>query len=146
VKDNIQQILAEPRMQPKLREYLTKLREEAFLEIKDGYVDTGAAPGKDTRWHDVATLKPQTTTKEEVAAHAKGAPKRLLGVVPIPGTHKKLGFDDTAQLGAPKEAKEAKETAPSKEGSAPQTAVSADKPEKAAKTKAEAPPMPPIKQ
>jgi hypothetical protein len=143
VKDNIQQILAEPRMGPKLREYLTRLREEAFLEIKDGYVDTGAAPGKDTRWHDVATLKPQTTTKEEVAAHAKGAPKRLLGVVPIPGTHKKLGFDDTADLSAPKDAKE---TTPTKEGSAPQTAVAADKAGKPVKPKAETPPMPPIKQ
>jgi peptidyl-prolyl cis-trans isomerase SurA len=146
VKDQIQQIMAEPRMGPKLREYLTRLRQEAFLEIKDGYVDTGAAPGKDTRWHDVAQLKPQTTTKEEVMSRAKGAPKRLLGVVPIPGTHKKLGDDtDTSQLGAPKEAKEAV-VAASKDTAGPQTAVSADKPEKPAKTKAEAPPLPPIKQ
>ena len=33
-----------------VREYLTRLRQDAFLEIKDGYVDSGAAPGKDTRW------------------------------------------------------------------------------------------------
>ena len=149
-KDQIQDILAGPRMGPKLREYLTKLRQEAFLEIKDGYVDTGAAPGKDTRWHDVATLKPQTTTKEEVAAHAKGAPKKLLGIVPIPGTHKALLADtDTSQLGTPKEAKDA--TA-SSSPSGPQTAVAADsagkpvKPEKAAKVKAEEPLLPPIKQ
>ena len=147
VKDQVQEKMVEPRMGPKLREYLTKLRQEAFLEIKDGYVDTGAAPGKDTRWHDVATLKPQTTTKEEVAAHAHGAPKKLLGFVPIPGTHQKLGTEvDTSQLGAPKEAKDA--TA-SSSPSGPQTAVAADasgKPVKPAKAKAEAPPMPPIKQ
>ena len=34
-------------------------------------MDSGAAPGKDTRWQDVAQLKPQTTTKEEVAARTK---------------------------------------------------------------------------
>ena len=56
-------------MEPKVRDFLTKLRKEAFLQIKDGYVDSGAAPGKDTRWQDVAQLKPHTTTKEEVAAH-----------------------------------------------------------------------------
>ena len=72
-------------MQPKLREYLTKLRQDAFLQIKDGYVDTGAAPGKDTSWHEVAALKPQTTTKEEVAAHLKQGPIKLMGFVPIPG-------------------------------------------------------------
>ena len=30
-------------MQPKLREYLTKLREEAAIDIKPGVVDTGAS-------------------------------------------------------------------------------------------------------
>jgi len=150
-KDQIQDIMAGPRMGPKLREYLTKLRQEAFLEIKDGYVDTNAAPGKDTRWHDVATLKPQTTTKEEVASRAKGAPKRLLGMVPIPGTHQKLSNDvDTSQLGTPKEAKDTTASATSPSG--PQTAVTMDKsgrpekPAKPAKAKAEDPPLPPIKQ
>ena len=71
--------LAEPQMQPKVREFLTRLREDAFLEIREGYVDSGAAPGKDTRWKDVAQLKPQTTTKEEVAARRR---KKLLGVIP----------------------------------------------------------------
>ena len=48
-----------------------RLREEAFLEIRPGYVDSGAAPGKDTAWKDPAQLKPETTTKEEVAARAQ---------------------------------------------------------------------------
>ena len=68
-----------PRLQPALRAYLTKLREDAFLEIRGGYVDSGAAPGKDTAWKDPATLKPETTTKEEVASRKK---KKFLGVVP----------------------------------------------------------------
>ncbi len=86
VKNDIQEKLAGPKVEPKIREYLTRLREQAFLEIKDGYVDSGAAPNKDTAWKDVAQLKPQTTTKEEVAAHSYKR-KRLL-VVPIPGTKK----------------------------------------------------------
>ena len=80
VKNEIQDRMVQPKMEPKVRELLTRLREEAFLEIKEGYVDSGAAPGKDTRWKDVATLKPQTTTKEEVAARRK---KKLLWVIPI---------------------------------------------------------------
>src|SRR5215469_14182771 len=46
VKEQITQKLAEPKMEPRVREYLTNLRQNAFLQIKDGYVDTGAAPGK----------------------------------------------------------------------------------------------------
>jgi hypothetical protein len=47
-------------------------------------VDAGAAPGKDTRWKDVIQLKPETTTKEEVAAKRK---RKLLKVIPL-GTAK----------------------------------------------------------
>ncbi len=34
------------KLQPALRAYLTKLREEAFIDIKQGYVDTGASPNQ----------------------------------------------------------------------------------------------------
>ncbi len=141
-KDQIQDVLARPKMEPKYREYLTKLRQEAFLQIKDGYVDTGAAPGKDTSWHDVTALKPQTTTKEEVAAHMKQGPIKLMGFVPIPGTHKKVSDD----VDTPSQRDDS-----SKNPQGPQTAVSADKvkvakAEKPAKPKVEEPPLPPIKQ
>jgi len=76
-----------PRFDPALREYLTKLRLEAFLEIRDGYVDSGAAPGKDTSWKDPAQLKPETVTKEEVASQTRR--RRLLWLIPIPGTKTK---------------------------------------------------------
>src|SRR5712671_4892893 len=79
VENEITEKLYVPRMQPKVREFLTKLREQAFLEIREGYVDSGAAPGKDTGWKDPAQLKPETTTKEEVAARKR---KRLLGIIP----------------------------------------------------------------
>jgi parvulin-like peptidyl-prolyl isomerase len=84
VREDVQQAIVGPQMEPKVREYLAKLRQEAFLQIKEGYVDTGAAPGKDTRWQEVAQLKPATTTKEEVLSSSK-AHKKVLGVS-IPGT------------------------------------------------------------
>jgi len=89
VRNEIQERMARPRMEPKIREYLTTLRQEAFLEIKEGYTDSGQAPGKDTRWHDVAQLKPQTITKEEVAARTKQH-KRFMNLVPVPGTEKPI--------------------------------------------------------
>jgi len=88
VRSEIQEQMARPRMEPRIREFLTRLRTEAFLEIKDGYIDSGAAAGKDTRWRDVAQLKPQTTTKEEVAARVKHRKKVLF--IPIPGTNRKV--------------------------------------------------------
>jgi peptidyl-prolyl cis-trans isomerase SurA len=78
VENEITERLAMPRIQPRVREYLTKLRQDAFLEIKEGYEDSGAAPGKDTHWMDVAQLKPETTTKAEVSRKRK----RLLWIIP----------------------------------------------------------------
>jgi parvulin-like peptidyl-prolyl isomerase len=89
VKEQIQQFLAGPKVEPKLREYLTKLRLDAFLEIKEGYVDSGAAPGQDTSWHDVAQVKPQTTTKEATAARRR---KYILGIIP----HGRVGLPKPA--------------------------------------------------
>ncbi len=143
VKDQIQDILARPKMQPKFREYLTKLRQDAFLEIKDGYVDTGAAPGKDTSWHDVAPLKPQTTTKEEVAAH-RSRVHQADGIRADSGDSQKVSDDADTTLNGPKD-----ESGKNPQG--PQMAQSADKvkvakAEKPPKPKVEQPPLPPIKQ
>ncbi len=43
VEPQVEEALFMERMQPKLREYLTKLREEAAIDIKPGAVDTGAS-------------------------------------------------------------------------------------------------------
>jgi len=84
VQNEITSKLFNPRFAPELRRYLTQLRQNAFLEIKPGYEDSGAAPGKNTTWVDPAEIKPETVTKEQVAA--KQRKRRLLGMVPIPGT------------------------------------------------------------
>lgn len=94
VRNEIQEMITRPKMEPRIREFLTRLRAEAFLEIKDGYIDSGAAPGKDTRWRDVAQLKPQTTTKEEVAARVKRRKKLLF--IPIPGTTRKAPAEEVS--------------------------------------------------
>ncbi|MBI2685737.1 MAG: peptidylprolyl isomerase [Acidobacteria bacterium] len=83
VEGEVMNKLFEPRMQPAVREYLTKLRSDAFLEIREGYTDTAAAAGKSTRWSDPAQLKPETVTRAEVANQKRR--KRLL-FVPVPGT------------------------------------------------------------
>jgi peptidyl-prolyl cis-trans isomerase SurA len=84
VEPEIMDKLYAPRLTPEVRQFLTKLRAEAFLQIKAGYVDTGAAPGKDTTWSDPATLKPETTTKAEVVT--KPHHKKVLWIIPVPGT------------------------------------------------------------
>ncbi|MGH9632932.1 MAG: peptidylprolyl isomerase, partial [Bryobacteraceae bacterium] len=84
VENEIRQKLYMPKFEPEIREYLTKLRQQAFLEIKPGFVDTAAAPGKDTKWTDPAQLKPETVTKEEVASQTRR--RRLFWLIPIPGT------------------------------------------------------------
>ena len=88
VQGEITNKLYTPRMEPAIRAYLTQLRQEAFLEIREGYLDTGAAPGKSTKWTDPAQLKPETITKEEVAMQVRK--KRLLWAVPVPGTAVKV--------------------------------------------------------
>jgi peptidyl-prolyl cis-trans isomerase SurA len=46
VEGKIQEALYFQRLQPAMRIYLTKLREEAYIDIKEGYVDSGASPNQ----------------------------------------------------------------------------------------------------
>jgi parvulin-like peptidyl-prolyl isomerase len=89
VENEIMERLYMPKFQPGVRTLLTDLRRDAFLEIKEGYVDTGAAPGKETKWTDPAQLKPETVTKEEIAGRTRR--RRLLWLLPIPGTSTTVG-------------------------------------------------------
>jgi parvulin-like peptidyl-prolyl isomerase len=84
VEQEIMNEMIQPRFPTEVRQFLTKLREEAFLEIKPGYVDTGAAEGKSTAWTDPAQLKPETVTKQEVLEQTRS--RKLLWMIPIPGT------------------------------------------------------------
>lgn len=46
VQAQVQDQLAYSRMEPEMRKYLTRLREEAYKDIKPGYVDSGASPNE----------------------------------------------------------------------------------------------------
>ena len=94
VDNEIMEKLFGPRMNPAVRTYLTQLRQEAFLEIREGYVDSGAAPGKDTKWTDPAQLRPETVSKEELANQKRK--KRFLGI-PVPGTSTSVAEEESAK-------------------------------------------------
>jgi len=84
VKSEVEDRLREPKIEPKVRDYLTKLREEAFLQIKDGYIDSGAAPGRTLRGRTWRKLKPRPPPRKKcsrIQIH-----KKLFGLVPIPTT------------------------------------------------------------
>lgn len=83
VESQIQDVITRPQMEAEVRKYLTHLREDAFIEIKEGYVDSGAAPGKSTKWSDPAELKPEVISKSDLSQYRH---KKLLWVVPLPGT------------------------------------------------------------
>ena len=70
---HIQDALYYEKLQPALRAYLTKLREDAYIKYADGYVDTGMSPNQ---------------TQPIETADAKEADAKKLGKK----KHKKLGF------------------------------------------------------
>lgn len=71
VEPRVQEALYMEKLQPALRDYLTKLREEAFIDIKQGYVDTGASAKQ--------TKPVETTVKEPSAKKLKK--KKKFGVI-----------------------------------------------------------------
>ena len=70
VEPRIQDALYMQKLQPALRTYLTTLREEAFIDIKNGYIDSGASAKQ--------TKPVETTAKEDKAKKLKK--KKKLGV------------------------------------------------------------------
>jgi peptidyl-prolyl cis-trans isomerase SurA len=73
VLPKIEDALYYQKLQPALRAYLTKLREDAYIDIKAGYVDSGASPNQ---------------TKPVETAAAKESDAKKLGKK----KHKKLGI------------------------------------------------------
>lgn len=65
MEGKIQDAIYMQKLQPALRAYLTKLREDAYIDIKPGYTDTGASPNE---------TKPIYTTAS--ADHAKKHKKK----------------------------------------------------------------------
>ena len=68
VEEQIHQQIYMQKMQPALREYLTKLRDDAYIDIKPGYTDTGASPNE---------TKPVYTTAADQNAKKMKKKKKL---------------------------------------------------------------------
>jgi peptidyl-prolyl cis-trans isomerase SurA len=71
IEPKIQDALYYQKLQPALKQYFTKLREEAFIDVKPGYVDTGASPNQ--------TKPVETTAKDANAKKLKK--KKKLGII-----------------------------------------------------------------
>jgi peptidyl-prolyl cis-trans isomerase SurA len=61
VESQVEDAFYMSRMEPAIRDYLTKMREDAFIDIKSGYVDSGASPNE---------------TKPTLSAYTPPAPKK----------------------------------------------------------------------
>lgn len=72
VEPRIQDALYYQKLQPALREFLTKLREEAYIDIKAGYIDSGASPNQ---------TKPVETTTAKASDAKKLKKKKKLGIL-----------------------------------------------------------------
>jgi len=67
----LQEAVYMQKLQPALRDYLKKLREEAFVDIKPGYVDTGASANQS---------KPVVTTAAKEASARELKKKKKIGL------------------------------------------------------------------
>jgi peptidyl-prolyl cis-trans isomerase SurA len=72
VEPKLQDALYYQKLQPALRAYLTKLREEAYIDYKEGYVDSGASPNQ---------TKPVETATAKTADSKKLKKKKKLGIL-----------------------------------------------------------------
>jgi len=61
IEPRLQEAVYMQKLQPALREYLTKLREDAFIDVRPGYVDSGASPNQTKPV--VTTAAKETTAK-----------------------------------------------------------------------------------
>jgi peptidyl-prolyl cis-trans isomerase SurA len=72
IEPRVQDAIYMRKLQPALRAYLTKLREDAWIDVKPGYVDTGASPNQ---------TKPVETTAKEAGAKELKKKKKKLGII-----------------------------------------------------------------
>jgi len=71
LENRLQEAVYMQKLQPALRDYLKKLREEAFVDIKPGYVDTGASANQS---------KPVVTTAAKEASARELKKKKKIGL------------------------------------------------------------------
>ncbi len=74
VELQVQETIYMQRLQPALRLYLTKLREDSFVDVKTGYVDSGASPNQ--------TLPVAVSANEPAKGKAPPKHRRRMGIFP----------------------------------------------------------------
>jgi peptidyl-prolyl cis-trans isomerase SurA len=72
VEDKVQNALYYQKLQPALRAFLTKLREDAYIDYKEGYIDSGASPNQ---------TKPIETASAKTSDAKKLKKKKKLGIL-----------------------------------------------------------------
>jgi len=97
VEPQVEDALYSQKMAPALRQYLTRLREEAYLDIKPGYEDAGASPNESKptysayapptgkkKKHVDRTRYRQKSTKPKPAAETASAPANVPSLAEVP--------------------------------------------------------------
>src|ERR1051326_7446531 len=69
ISDRIREAIYSERLEPAARAYLTKLREQAYIDIKSGYTDTGASPNQGNN-------KPKIVAANSEGASRPGKPPK----------------------------------------------------------------------
>ncbi len=149
VEQQVQEGMYAEAMQPALRAYLTKLREDAYINIRDGYVDSGASP-KETKPVYTAYTPPVVKkksvqqkkrfdrgTKFSTATKTAAAPAAASTAAPATAAPATAAPATAAPGAAPNEAVTAPATAPTTSTVPTTTATATTKPEKPKKVKRE---------
>ena len=89
VEQQVQEGIYMSQMQPAIRAYLTRLREDAYIDIKAGFVDSGASP-KQTKpvmtSYAAPAVKKKTSTNKQRLDNASAGPAAQKQVVASPDT------------------------------------------------------------
>jgi peptidyl-prolyl cis-trans isomerase SurA len=124
VQNQVEEAFYEARMEPAMRAYLTKMREEAYMDIKPGYTDTGASPHQTkpvysayvppapkkkkkverTRFRETTrTFRQKTPVKAEPAEAAAATPAAAPAPKPEKGKKKASGTQEASMKPGKKE-------------------------------------------
>jgi peptidyl-prolyl cis-trans isomerase SurA len=119
MREQIQEQIYTQKVQPALREYLTKLREEAYIDIKPGYTDSGAS-SKQTNLIYTSDTGPKT---KQVRGKLGVGKKKTIVVVGSDKKDRSKVTGSTSELGLAKAEVDAKTKAENDRKAAEQAAA-----------------------
>jgi peptidyl-prolyl cis-trans isomerase SurA len=128
IEPQVQEAMYMNAMQPALRQYLTKLREDAYIDIKPGFVDSGASPNE-TKPVFSAYTPPQPKKKKQEKERFDRHGRFSTASVPTPTVATEAAEAKTATAAANTTATAAAATAANTAGTANKNLI-ATKPKK----------------